>query len=86
MEYNNDHRSSLVNLRLTSYLDELPNELILIIIEYIDISRDRTKFSLMKEILSFISLSDRYKKLYDNYMKLIYDGIVNRIKNSLTMI
>ena len=74
MEYSNDHR-------LTSYLNLLPDELILIIIEYVDISRNKTISSFVKEIEGVVNLSDRYKKLYNNYMKLIYDGIINYCNN-----
>ena len=61
-----------------NYLDELPDELIFIIIEYIDI--DRMKIPFIKEIRSLIDLSIRYEKLYKIYMELIYKGIINQYK------
>ena len=67
-------------MEFNNYLDELPRELILIIIEYIDISRDKTGSFFIKEIEGIIKLSDRYKRIYEDYMKLIYLSIINHHK------
>ena len=77
-----------------NYLGELPDELVLIIIEYIDIIRDRTKSVFIKEMegicnhrlplraigTTVVNLSNRYNNLYENYMKLIYLGVINYFK------
>ena len=62
------------------FTEYLPDELILIIIEYID--RDR-KFpsinSLTQKLNGLLSISDRYNILYDKYMNLIDNGYINAI-------
>ena len=68
----------------TIYLDYLPNELLLIIIEYLD--NDREKGKLYSEVLEvllkdFINISDRYHKIYQDYIQFVKIGLINPFIN-----
>lgn len=62
-----------------NYLNHLPDELIHILIEYIDLHRstDRKKYTLKKLLTSCIRVSDRFYTNYINYMKLTNNIVKN---------
>ena len=66
--------------KLTNYFDLLPEELILIIIGYVDISNKKGNIKLMKQLNGFGSLSIINNNIYNKYMKFIEDGIINNFK------
>ena len=59
---------------MDNYFDLLPNELILFVIGYVDLSNKSTTISLSKSLEGLISISKRYNLLYDEYINLINNG------------
>ena len=79
MEYCN--QGLLLSTKYDSYFDIFPEELILIVIGYVDLSNKKGNVKLLNRLEGFIFLSNRYKNIFDNYMNLIDDGCINNFKD-----
>jgi len=64
---------------LRNYLDEIPEELLLIILNYLDQSRG--SLSLYKSAIGLCEFLS-HKNYYDKYLSLIYKGLINNFKCS----
>jgi len=62
------------------YFELIPDELILIIIEYIDLTNKNSDNSLTITLNGLLSISNRYEELYDYYMDSINNGYINNFK------
>ena len=67
----------------TNNFDLLPDELVLIIIGYVDISNKIRVMKLISYLNGFISLSIRNNNLYYEYIELVNKGIINNFKQTL---
>lgn len=62
---------------MDNYFDVVPDELILIIIGYVDLSNKSDVIPLTVTLKGFISIFKRNNELYNHYMNLVDSGYIN---------